>query len=184
MHELGVIHGRFQVLHNDHLKYLLAGKDRCKHLVVGITNPEPGLTGDDEADPGRSRPEANPFTYYERYRMVNAALRGAGVDPVQFSIVPFPINFPDRYKFYVPINAVFFLTIYDKWGEKKLRMFREIGLRTEILWRCAPEEKGLSSTMIRGLIRSGEQWKNLVPEKVVPIIKEIIFKRSFLFKSN
>ena len=25
-YELGVIHGRFQVLHNDHIKYLMAGK--------------------------------------------------------------------------------------------------------------------------------------------------------------
>lgn len=40
----GVIHGRFQLLHNDHLKYLLAGKARCEHLVVGITNPDPCLT--------------------------------------------------------------------------------------------------------------------------------------------
>jgi nicotinamide-nucleotide adenylyltransferase len=184
MHELGVIHGRFQVLHNDHLKYLLAGKERCNHLVVGITNPEPGLTGDDEADPDRSRPEANPFTYYERYRMVNAALLGAGVDSVQFSIVPFPVNFPDRYNYYVPMDAVFYLTIYDRWGEKKLRMFSDKGLRTEILWRCTQEEKGLSSTMIRGLIRAGAQWENLVPEKVVPIIQEIISNRSFRFQSN
>lgn len=178
MHELGVIHGRFQVLHNDHLKYLLAGKDRCNHLVVGITNPEPGLTRVDEADPGRSRPEANPFTYYERYRMVNAALKGAGVNPDEFSIVPFPINFPDRYKCYVPMGAVFFLTIYDQWGEKKLRMFRDLGLRTEILWRCTQEEKGLSSTMIREYIQTGVQWENLVPNDVVSIIKEIISSSS------
>lgn len=28
--DVGVIHGRFQVLHNDHLKYLLAGKEKRK----------------------------------------------------------------------------------------------------------------------------------------------------------
>ena len=43
----GVINGRLQVLHNDHLKYLLAGKKRCDHLVVGITNPDPTLTRKD-----------------------------------------------------------------------------------------------------------------------------------------
>jgi nicotinamide-nucleotide adenylyltransferase len=41
LYELGVIHGRFQVLHNDHLRYILAGKELCRHLVVGITNPDP-----------------------------------------------------------------------------------------------------------------------------------------------
>ncbi|MHA2009472.1 MAG: nicotinate-nucleotide adenylyltransferase, partial [Promethearchaeota archaeon] len=43
-YDLGVIHGRFQVLHNDHIKYLMAGKKLCKYLVVGITNPDPSLT--------------------------------------------------------------------------------------------------------------------------------------------
>jgi len=44
--ETGVIHGRFQVLHNDHLKYLMEGMALCDHLVVGITNPDPILTGE------------------------------------------------------------------------------------------------------------------------------------------
>jgi|GEM_PF-3973487 len=35
--DVAVIHGRFQALHNDHLKYLLAGKACCRHLTVGIT---------------------------------------------------------------------------------------------------------------------------------------------------
>ncbi|MFW9878404.1 MAG: nicotinate-nucleotide adenylyltransferase, partial [Candidatus Thorarchaeota archaeon] len=30
-YEIGVIHGRFQVLHNDHIKYLMAGKRLCKY---------------------------------------------------------------------------------------------------------------------------------------------------------
>ena len=178
MHDLGIIHGRFQLLHNDHLKYLLAGKKRCRHLVIGITNPEPGLTADDEANPDRSRPEANPFTYFERYLMVEAAMRGAGVDPEAFSIVPFPINFPERYTYYVPLDGVFFLTIYDQWGERKLSIFQSLGLHTEILWRCTYEEKGLSGTSIRALIQNGQPWEHLVPEQVVPVIKKIVSSRS------
>jgi len=54
MIDTGAIHGRFQVLHNDHMKYLLAGKERCVHLVIGITNPDPILTRADPADPERS----------------------------------------------------------------------------------------------------------------------------------
>ncbi len=46
----GVIHGRFQILHNDHMRYLLAGKERCEHLVVGITNPDPTLVREDAAE--------------------------------------------------------------------------------------------------------------------------------------
>ena len=172
MHEVGVIHGRFQVLHNDHLKYLLAGHQRCRHLVVGITNPDPGLTAADPADPARSSPAANPLTYYERYRLVKAALLGAGCNPESFSVVPFPINFPELYRYYVPLAAVFFLTIYDRWGERKLEIFQSLGLETEVLWRRKPDHKGLSAGDVRRRIARGEEWRPLVPKPVAALLDE------------
>ena len=95
MNQVGVIHGRFQVLHNDHVKYLLAGKKRCQHLVVGITNPDPSMTRDDRSDSHRSSLQANPLTYYERYRLVSVALIEAGCGLDHFSVVPLPINSPE-----------------------------------------------------------------------------------------
>lgn len=53
--KLGVIHGRFQLLHNDHMKYLLAGKERCEHLIIGICNPEQDLTKYTSNNPHRSK---------------------------------------------------------------------------------------------------------------------------------
>jgi nicotinamide-nucleotide adenylyltransferase len=138
MIEVGVIHGRFQVLHNDHLKYLLAGKSRCRHLVVGITNPDPILTRHHPADPHRSIPTENPLTYFERYIMIQAALIEAGLGIFQFSLVPLPINLPELYRFYVPMDATFFLTIYDPWGRTKLQHFESLGLKTHILWERNP----------------------------------------------
>ncbi len=108
--KIGFIHGRFQILHNDHMKYLLAGKKHCDHLVVGITNPDPTLTKDDATDSHRSSQGANPLTYYERYVMVRAALLEAGLSFDQFAVVPFPVNSPELYQYYIPGNAVFFLT--------------------------------------------------------------------------
>jgi nicotinamide-nucleotide adenylyltransferase len=170
MIETGVIHGRFQLLHNDHLKYLLAGKERCRHLVVGITNPDPSLTGRDEADPGRSDQAANPFTYYERFCLVRAALSGAGIGLAQFTIVPFPINFPKLYRYYLPLDATFFLTIYDDWGEKKLAMFQALGLKTEVLWRRTPEQKGLTASEVRKRMAEGEKWQQMVPPAVAELL--------------
>lgn len=168
--EIGFIHGRFQVLHNDHLKYLLTGKERCRHLVVGITNPDPTLTREDPVIPGRSEETANPFTYYERFLMVRAALTEAGLGLEQFSVVPFPVNLPQLYRYYAPMDAVFFLTIYDGWGEKKLAMFLEMGLQTEILWRRSLEEKGLSGSEVRRRIVTGEAWQDLVPKSVAGLL--------------
>jgi len=171
MAETGVIHGRFQVLHNDHLTYLLAGKQRCSHLVVGITNPDPTLTRDDTSDPHRSLPASNPLTYYERYIMVRDALLEAGLRFDAFSVVPFPINLPELYRHYVPLDATFFLTIYDPWGERKLEHFRSLGLTTQVLWRKSPESKGLSGASIRKKMIAGEAWENLVPPSTARLIR-------------
>ncbi|NDY41627.1 nicotinate-nucleotide adenylyltransferase [Dissulfurirhabdus thermomarina] len=169
----GVIHGRFQVFHNDHLAYLLAGRDRCDHLVVGITNPDPWSTRRDPADPARSDPAANPLTYYERHRILQAVLLDEGLDPAAFSIVPFPVNFPERWAAYVPLDAVFFLTIYDAWGERKLRLFQDRGLRAEVLWRRPPARKGLSASRVRALIREGGDWEPLVPPAAARVMKAL-----------
>ena len=50
-YDTGVIHGRFQILHKDHLKYLLSGWELCRHLVIGISNPDPLLTREEKTDP-------------------------------------------------------------------------------------------------------------------------------------
>jgi len=168
----GVIHGRFQVLHNDHMKYLMAGKNLCRHLVVGITNPDPSLTKMENADPERNNPLANPLTYYERYVLVHAALEEKGINPNQFSVVPFPINYPELYKYYVPMNAAFFLTVYDGWGKKKLEYFQDQGLKTHVLWDVPLEKKGLSAGSVRDLIIQDKPWEHLVSQRVAAILKE------------
>jgi nicotinamide-nucleotide adenylyltransferase len=159
----GVIHGRFQVLHNDHLKYLMVGKSHCHHLVVGITNPDPSLTKEEDTDPHRSSPFANPLTYFERQTVVQAALEEAGVSHKNFSVVPFPINFPELYAYYVPLQATFFVTVYDDWGRKKLERFRSLALETDVLWERPLIQKGLSAGDIRLRMARGEDWKHLVP---------------------
>ena len=166
MIEIGVIHGRFQVLHNDHLRYLLAGKARCRHLVVGITNPDPSLTAADDADPERHEPHANPLTYFERSLMIRDVLSEEGLSAQEYSLVPFPVNRPELYRFYVPLDGTFFLTIYDDWGRRKKEMFASLGLRIEVLWDKPPEEKGLIAGDIREQMARGDPWEMMVPPAV------------------
>ncbi|MEW5725298.1 MAG: nicotinate-nucleotide adenylyltransferase [Thermodesulfobacteriota bacterium] len=173
MHEIGVVHGRFQVLHHDHMKYVLAARERCRHLVIGITNPDPTLTKEDPTNPERSRPEHNPFTYFERYTMVKAALSEAGISHRDFSVVPLPINFPELYRYYVPPAAVFFLTVYDDWGRRKLAWLRELGFKTEVLWERPPAEKGLTGTEVRRRLAEGLSWRELVPPAVAEVIQDL-----------
>jgi nicotinamide mononucleotide adenylyltransferase len=172
VYEVGVIHGRFQVLHNDHVKYLLAGKERCRHLVVGITNAEPDMIQAEEADPQRGTPLANPLTYYERYQLVRFALEEAGVSFHDFSIVPLPISHPARYHHYVPMDAVFFLSIYDDWGRRKQHYFASQGLKTCVLREVTPQEKGISATAVRQRMLRGEPWQALVPGSVASLLEK------------
>ncbi|WP_319471349.1 nicotinate-nucleotide adenylyltransferase [uncultured Pseudodesulfovibrio sp.] len=163
LHETGVIHGRFQVLHNDHLTYLLAGKELCRHLVVGITNPCPALTRDEVEDSMRSAAISNPLSYYERSRMVADALAEVGVDRADFSVVPLPINMPEQYHYFVPMDATFYLTVYDDWGRKKLNYFQGLGIQIHVLWERALKDKGISSTDVRTRMAEGREWRSMVP---------------------
>ncbi|MFX1493051.1 MAG: adenylyltransferase/cytidyltransferase family protein [Promethearchaeota archaeon] len=172
INDIGVIHGRFQILHNDHMKYLLAGKQLCQHLIVGITNPDPSLTKDHESNPHRSTSLANPLTYYERYIMIREALLEKGLKLFEFSIVPFPINLPELLKFYVPMNAIFFLTIYDDWGRQKKDYFEKLGLKVQVLWEVPLEKKGLNGSEIREAMIKGESWEHFVPSSVAKLVKK------------
>ena len=171
-YDVGTIHGRFQILHNDHLKFLLAGKELCEHLIVGITNPDPSLTKNHDSNPHRSKPIANPLTYFERYIMIRDTLLEKGLNYSDFSIVPFPINVPELLKYYVPMNVVFFLSIYDDWGRQKKKYLESLGLKVYVLWEVPIEKKGLSGSDIRESMLKGEQWEHLVPPTIVKLVKE------------
>ena len=165
-----MIHGRFQPLHLGHLEYLLAGASVCDTLIVGIANPDPAYVTFEPADPARGEPAANPCTYYERYLMVEAALTAAAVGRERLRIVPFPHSMPERLFHYAPREATYLLTIYDGWGDGKLRRFHSLGLATRVLWRR--RQKLTTGSEVRRRIRSGEDWGPLVPATVGDVIRE------------
>lgn len=168
--ELGAVCGRFQVFHNDHLKYLLGAKKYCRHLIVGITSPDPSISPQEQSDQNRGTLVANPCTYYERMIIIEQTLIDEGLTHNDFHIVPFPIGKPSLIKYYIPLNAVCFFTIYDDWGIEKVKRVKEVGYNTEILWKS--EKKGLSSSFIRQQIANGNNWANLVPNATYRYIIE------------
>lgn len=161
MDEIGVIHGRFQMLHKGHMEYLLAGKKRCKRLIIGICNPDITLTKYDDACPHRAAFAANPLTYFERYEMIKGSMLNEGISA--FDIVPFPINYPELIFNYAPRNAKYYITVYDQWGEQKEKMLREIGCKVEVMWRRTDADRFTSGTEVRKRIMEGENWRDLVP---------------------
>ena len=170
--QLGVVHGRFQLLHNEHIKYILAAKARCDHLIIGICNPDATLTKYAAENPHRSQIASNPFTYYERYQMIHGAMIEHGITLNEFDIVPFPINHPELIFNYAPSEAKFYMTIYDEWGRSKKKMLEDIGCHVEVMWQRDISEKVLSGTDVRTCIRMNMDWKQYVPQFVYQYIQQ------------
>ena len=172
MTEIGVVNGRFQVLHFKHMEYILAAKMRCKKLFIGLTNPDSLHTRDSVNDTNRSAKSANPLTYYERYEMIKGALREFNISEAEYDIIPFPINCPEYLLQYVPKDAVYYMGICDEWDEEKNKILRSLGLKTEILWRKKPEDKGLTASWVRSCIATDHEWAHLVPKSVYRYLTE------------
>lgn len=161
MEKIGVVCGRFQIFHNEHLQYVMAAKEKCEHLIVGITSPDPSVSPVEKADVSRSSDVANPCTYYERMKMIEAALFEQGLRREEFDLVPYPIGCPELVKYYIPQNACHFITILDEWGDCKKERIEKWGYKVHVLWKKT--EKGISSTMLRQCMVEGKPWKQYVP---------------------
>ena len=183
MEDIGVVCGRFQIFHLEHLQYVLAAKKECRHLIVGITSPDPTVSPSEEVDINRAKPESNPCTYYERMKMIESVLLGNGLIREEFDIVPYPIGKPDIIKYYLPQNASHFITILDEWGECKKQRIEALGYKVIVLWKKT--DKKISSSMIRERILEQVSWKEFVPDETYNfIVDNAIDKRIFKYKEK
>jgi cytidyltransferase-like protein len=169
--EYGMVHGRFQPFHNGHLEYLRAARQLCQILIVGITNPDPAATIEEPTSDHRHLPESNPFTYFERLLMVREVLRDEAVPEDRSIIIPFPVNSPDRWRYYVPPNAVNYLRVFSDWEQSKVDRLREHGYRVEVLHPGISKE--VEASEVRRRMASGEDWQSLLPPAVVRVIESL-----------
>ena len=167
-----MIHGRFQPFHNGHWDYCRLALERCQTLIIGITNPDPSQIALEATADHRHRDHANPFTFFDRQRMIRAALQDAGVPLERIIFIPFPINIPQRWSYYVPPQALQFVRVFSDWERTKVDRLRAAGYQVEVLTPGA--DKGIEATEIRRRLQAGEDWRALVPVGVASILQEII----------
>jgi len=174
--QYGVVLGRFQPPHLGHMEYLEAAKRRCDRLVIGITNPDASSYKFHSADPKRSEPDNNPFTYFVRHEMIDETLRDSGWLPGTFAIVPADITDISRVGIFLPEidHTTVFITVYDEWGDEKARRLASIGYRVEILWRRKMSERLTSGTELRRSLKSNTPWTHLVPPAVARYLNRAV----------
>lgn len=167
--DYGIVLGRFQPFHIGHLEYLEAARLRCRRLIIGITNPDIMVLRHHDSDPNRSQRDSNPYSYFERFELIEAALLGEGWHPENFAIVPADLDHSERLGAFLPDpqRSQVFVTIYDDWGEEKLGRIANQSFATEILWRRTMAERATSGTEIRSYMREGKPWAHLVPAAAV-----------------
>src|SRR5258706_8799241 len=160
--------GRFQPLHIGHIEYLEAARKGADCLVIGVTNPDINRLIHDTADPSRSRAENNPFTYFDRQQMITAHLLEAGWNCRDFAVVPAPVTTPAEMSSFLPTPAITIVcvTTYGPWGDRKADLMATLGYEVEILWRRDDIDRLTSGTQIRQAMRSGGEWRRVVPPAV------------------
>ena len=173
----GCVHGRFQPFHDGHLEYVLRARQRCERLIIGITAANPTAVWKEDASPHRHESASNPFTYFERLQMIQDTLFAESLSSLTFAIVPFPIQDPGLIGHYVPEGATHFVRVYSRWEEEKVCRLRDAGFPVEVL--DPGEEKKVSGSEVRRLMREGLPWEHLVPLSTAKTVRRILVENPY-----
>lgn len=144
--------GRFQPFHAGHLDLVRIALGEAERVIIGITNPDPGSWREHSDSAHRHRPEANPFTFYERMSMINTTLAEEGIDS-RCEIVAFPLDRPDVWGHYIPLSAVQFVRAFSEWERSKADLLASGGYAVRLIDGDSTQEVRASS--IRAAAREG-----------------------------
>ena len=147
--------GRFQPFHNAHLvdiKKVLKEADGVI-IAIGSSNEKHTLE--------------NPFSYNERKKMIEVALRNNKIK--NFKIYPVPDLYNDKkWVSYIKDNLPSYDFVYsgNLWTLKCFKKHDSKVKKIKLI-------KGINSTIIREMIAKGKDWEKLVPKEIAGYIKKI-----------
>jgi nicotinamide mononucleotide adenylyltransferase len=178
--------GRFQPVHAQHLELFALALAEHDRLVVAVTNPDTGARHTAATSAHRHTAEANPFTYYERVRLLGAALAAEGLAD-RTVVVPFDLTRPERWAEYVPRTAVHYVRAYSAWEIDKAERLAAGGYAVVVV-DGDPAAK-VDATTIRAHLFDGsddgsddgsgdDTWPALVPPATVPVLAELLADRA------
>lgn len=164
--------GRFQPVHEQHLELFEIALRASDHLIVAVTNPDSTARRAEPTSAHRHLAEANPFTYFERAQLLQAALAGRGLTG-RATIVPFDLTRPESWADYVPRHARHVVRAYGPWERRKASLLADAGYAVTVI-DGDPATK-ISATDIRARL-SGDPstWVGLVPAAVAPVLADVL----------
>jgi cytidyltransferase-like protein len=165
---LAAVTGRFQPVHAQHLELFAHALAHHDELVVAVTNPDPQARRREPTSTHRHTDAANPFTYFERVRLLAAALADTGLSA---TVVPFDLTRPEVWAGYVPLDAHHYVRAYSAWEREKAEQLRAGGYTVTVL-DGDPAVK-LDATDIRRGFDDGS-WERLVPAATVPLLRTLL----------
>jgi len=158
MPKRGLFVGRFQPVHNGHIKALEFVFSQVDEVIIGIGSAQASHT------------LKNPFTTSERMEMLIRALNEAGFKR-KYYLIPLPdINFNAIWATYVVSMVPKFDVVFTG-NSLVAQLFREKGY--EVIVQPMFRKDILSATEIRKRMIEGKPWEELVPKSVAEYIKEI-----------
>lgn len=166
-----MVHGRFQPFHMGHFRYVEGViKQTRGPVLIGITNPWPGSEVAVADDEHRHLTSANPFSYFERSRMVLRSLRSCE-HAAEREILVFPFNLDALHEWVrLPKGTIQYVNPLDAWDEEKVRRFEAFGFQV----LRVPSPRKTSGTEIRRRIAAGESISDLVPDGTSQVLRDLI----------
>lgn len=172
---LGCVTGRFQPVHAQHLELFGIALSQCAHLIVAVTNPDTGARHEESTSAHRHTASANPFTYFERLRLIEAAVHARAWSE-RITIVPFDLTRREFWPQYVPTTARHFVRAFSEWERQKAGWFEAAGY--EVCLIDGDPAKKISASDIRtGMRQGGRDWHALVPAPTVALLDELLDRR-------
>ena len=155
----GILIGRMQPVHNGHMQVISRILEEVDEIIIGIGSAQ------------ISHELKDPFTAGERVVMMSQALSDMDVDSSRYYIIPMQdINFNAVWVSHVKMLTPPFSIVYS--GNPLVKqLFFEEGF--EVRQPPLYDRLHLSGSEVRRRILNDEDWKELVPQATVDLLKEI-----------
>jgi len=157
--KVGLLIGRFQPFHLGHQEavYLALKKVNILHIIIGSSN--------------KAHNQKNPFTYSERWRMINLVLINSRIPIEKIFITPIPdFNNHKKWKECIDFFVQDYNVVFTNDSETR-NVFTKEGV--EVSKIPFKNRKVLAGKEIRKRIVCRKKWSNLVPNVVYEYINEI-----------